>query len=62
MPYSLQETELIGMKTIQDLIELTLWSAYIKGERIVSLLLVADPESGKTELMKKYRKNKGGSR
>jgi len=32
---------------------------YVKGERIVSLLLVAEPESGKTELMKKYRKNRG---
>ena len=56
---TLEETELIGLKAIQDLIELALWSAYINGERIVSLMLVADPESGKTELMKKYRKNKG---
>lgn len=57
--YSLERTELIGLEAIQDLIELALWTAYIMGERIVSLLIVAPPESGKTELMKKYRKNKG---
>lgn len=56
---NLKKTELIGLETIQDLIELGLWSAYVKGERIVSLLIVAEPESGKTELMKKYRKNRG---
>ena len=57
--YTLERTELIGMEAIQDLIELVLWTLYIMGERIVSLLLVADPESGKTELMKKYRENQG---
>lgn len=57
--YALEKTELIGIEAIQDLVELALWSAYIKGERIVSLLIVADPESGKTELIKKYRKNQG---
>jgi len=57
--YELQETELIGLEAPQDLIELALWSTYVKGERVVSLLLVAEPESGKTELMKKYRKNIG---
>lgn len=57
--YTLKKTELIGLEALQDLIELGLWSAYVKGERIVSLLIVAEPESGKTELMKKYRKNKG---
>jgi hypothetical protein len=47
------------LEPIQDLIELALWTPYVKGERIVSLLVIAEPESGKTELMKKYRKNKG---
>lgn len=47
------------MEAIQEIIELVLWTAYIKYERIVSLLIVAEPESGKTELMKKYRKNNG---
>lgn len=59
--YLLAKTELIGMEVIQDYIELTLWSAYVKGERIVSLMIVAEPESGKTEMMKKYRKNVGVS-
>lgn len=57
--YTLERTELIGMEAIQDLIELVLWTLYIMGERIVSLLLVGEPESGKTELMKKYRNNQG---
>ncbi|MDT8782290.1 MAG: hypothetical protein IAX22_06550 [Candidatus Bathyarchaeota archaeon] len=59
MNYILKETELLGMEIIQDLIELSLWSTYVKGERIVSLMIVAEPESAKTELMKKYSNNKG---
>jgi hypothetical protein len=59
--YSLKKTELIGMEAVADLTELALWSAYVKGERIVSLMIVGEPESGRTELMKKYRKNKGVS-
>lgn len=55
----MKRTELVGMSPIQDPMELTLWTAYVKYERTVSLLVVAEPESGKTELMKKYRKNKG---
>lgn len=55
----MEKTELEGMEPIQDLLELTLNSAYVRGERTVSLLVVAEPESGKTELMKKYRKNNG---
>ena len=57
--YRLQLTELVGMEAIQDLIELVLWTLYIMGERIVSFLLVGEPGSGKTELMKKYRNNQG---
>jgi hypothetical protein len=55
----MKKTELVGLEPIQDLIELTLGTPYIKGERTVSLLIVAEPESGKTELMKKYRNNHG---
>jgi hypothetical protein len=57
--YSLEKTELIGMEAIQDIIELVLWTLFVAGERIVSLLLGAEPESGKTELMKKYAHNLG---
>ena len=57
--YHLQKTELIGLKAIQDTIEMVLWTLFIADERIVSLILGADPESGKTELMKKYAHNLG---
>jgi len=59
MPYVMQKTELIGMEPIQDSLELTIYSAYVMKERIVSSLFVSEPEAGKTELMKKYRLNKG---
>lgn len=55
----MKKTELLGMEPIQDLVELALWSAYIRKARIVSLMIVAEPESGKTELLKKYRRNNG---
>lgn len=57
--YTLQKTELIGIEPIQDLLELTIYTAYVKYERIVSSLFVSEPEAGKTELMRKYRKNRG---
>lgn len=57
--YKLPETELIGLVPILDLLILVLWTAYILGEKTVSLLLLAPPELGKTELMKKFRKNRG---
>ena len=47
--YRLQKTELIGIEPIQDLLELTLYSAYVKFERVVSTLIVSEPEGGKTE-------------
>lgn len=59
MPYVMQRTELIGIEPIQDLLELTIYSAYVEHERIVSSLFVSEPEAGKTELMKKYNANKG---
>jgi len=58
-PYCPCKTELIGLQPIQDLIELTLGTAYVKHERTSSLIILADQESGKTELLKKYRRNKG---
>lgn len=57
--YDLPETELVGLEAILDLLILVLWTVYIKREKIVSLLILAPPESGKTELMKKFRKNNG---
>lgn len=58
-PYELQETELIGTEPIQDLVDLTIHTAYVKFERINSLMLVGEPESGKTEILKKFRENHG---
>ena len=52
-------TELEGLEVILDLIILVLWTSYIVGEKIVSILVLAPPESGKTELMKKIRYNIG---
>lgn len=48
-----------GSEPIQDIIDLTIHTAYVKFERIISLLLVSETEAGKTELIKKFRKNKG---
>jgi hypothetical protein len=55
----MKNTGLVGIEPIQDLVELALWTAYVKKARIVSLMIVAEPESGKTELLKKYRRNDG---
>ena len=57
--YHLQKTELVGMEAPQDAVELTLWTAFIKGEPQSKLLLLAEAESGKTALMMKYRNNRG---
>lgn len=57
--YELERTELLGTEPIQDLIDLAIHTAYVKYERIDSLLLVSETEAGKTELIKKFRKNKG---
>jgi hypothetical protein len=54
-----KKTELVGMGIVQDMIELTLWTAYVRHEKIVSLLILAEPETGRTELLKKYRNNHG---
>jgi hypothetical protein len=51
----MKKTELVGLDAMQDLLELTIWTAYVAEERIVSLLIVGKPETGRTELLKKYR-------
>jgi hypothetical protein len=50
---------MIGTEALETLIKLALFSGYIKGEKPVSLLIAAKPESGKTELVTKFAKNKG---
>jgi hypothetical protein len=47
------------MENLKKMIEVSLISPYIKGEKPISLLIVAKPESGKTTALKGYRKNRG---
>ena len=50
---------MIGVNRISKLIELVLRTAYLVGEKPVSLALVSDrPESGKTQMIKQFDKNK----
>ncbi|MEM2104525.1 MAG: hypothetical protein QW717_06525 [Candidatus Bathyarchaeia archaeon] len=59
MPIKPMETELIGVQAPQAMTELAFYSRYVKGERFVNLLLVAEPETAKTELPAKYVGNFG---
>jgi len=45
---------MIKISDIIDIIELTLVSGYIKGNDAVSSLMIASPESGKTEILKGF--------
>jgi hypothetical protein len=59
--WTLTKTELLHTDSIQDLLELALWTNWVAGECCVSILLYADFESGKTALQKKYYRNTGVS-
>jgi hypothetical protein len=59
MPKPPKETELIGVQSLLYMIELTLWSAYVEGARQVCLIILAKPETAKTEAPAKYVGNKG---
>jgi len=50
---------MIKVKRILGIIELAIYSAYIKGEQPVSVLITAPPESGKTNMVLKFSHNKG---
>lgn len=50
---------MINLEQLEKLLEVTLFTGYIKDERPVSLLIIAKPESGKTELVKKAKRSKG---
>ena len=49
---------MIGMKYIEEMIKLVIWSGYVKHEKPLSLIIVANPESGKTKSLLKYANNK----
>jgi hypothetical protein len=51
---------LIGTQDLEKLIALALSSAYVKGDKPISLLIVSDrPESGKTETVNRFYGNIG---
>lgn len=47
---------MIKVEELEKLIEATLFMAYVKGERPLSVLTVAKPESGKTDLVLKIQR------
>jgi hypothetical protein len=50
---------LLHLDVLQTIIECALISPYVQGEKPLSLLIVAKPESGKSSMMKQYRENTG---
>lgn len=46
-------------KILEKAIENVIYSGYLKNERPLSLLIISNPESGKTEVLKKFIVNKG---
>jgi len=53
------KTELIGVQSLNYHLELTLWSPYVKDARQVSTIILAKPETAKTEAPAKYVGNQG---
>ena len=50
---------MIGVEKLTEIVELVLMSGYLKNEKPLSLLVVADAESGKTEVLKKFAFSNG---
>lgn len=50
---------MIGLNNIIELLKLVVFSGYVKGENPVSVLITAEPEAGKTEMVMKFSRNKG---
>lgn len=50
---------LVRTRLLRIMVECALISPYIEGEKSLSLLIVARPESGKSSVMKQYRENRG---
>jgi len=51
--------QMVNLQPLQKIVECTIYSPYIQGEKPLSLLIVAKPESGKTSVLKMYRENRG---
>lgn len=50
---------MIKVNRILRIIELAIYSGYLKGEQPVSVLITAPPEAGKTNMVLKFADNKG---
>jgi hypothetical protein len=50
---------MILTEKINEIIELAIYSGYIKNEKPISLLLVASPEAGKSQVVMQYKENQG---
>jgi hypothetical protein len=51
--------KIVELDALEEAVIAVLFSAYVKDEKPLSLLIVAKPESAKTAVLKKYRDNKG---
>ena len=51
-----ERSKMIALKWLEELITYAVKSAYLKDERAVNLLIIANPETGKTELLRKFEK------
>ena len=54
-----EKGKVICIDLLKKIVKCAIISPYIKGEKPISLMIVAKPESGKTTTMKIYRNNKG---
>lgn len=50
---------MIKMDFLKEMVELVIFSGYVKHEEPISLMIVGNPESAKTKMILKYSKNKG---
>ena len=45
---------MLFLEKVELAVQICLWSGYVKGERPINLILIAEPEHGKTEVIQKY--------
>lgn len=50
---------MIRLDFLEEMIELVIFSGYVKHEEPISLMIIGSPESAKTKVILKYAKNKG---
>ena len=47
------------MEALEKAIRYSLWTAWVENEKPISLIIIAQPESGKTSAIEKFKENKG---